>query len=505
MARSQTNRFALAVAIEASTGVLPATPLWINLEPNTIGTYGGENTTTPRTPITPDRQNRKGTVTDRDSSVEWEGDTTKHHFLTFIEGFVFAQRASSTVMERIQAGSDYDNLAAATATTMSHDALTSALIDNVLVFSRGFTNSGNNGLLEVTTGSTTTTTAFTGTAFTAETPATTTGARIDVCGRRFTDLTWDDTAKTVGSAAQDLSTLGLTVGQHLRVGSDINAFTNGQVSGRITAITAALITLDKIENLGTGTLDGGGNESASSVDLLYGPYVRNVAITDSDFLDQTYQFEAVYDDLQDPTGTGDEYEYSIGNQGNEMTVDMPGQDKSTISFSFIGTDSEDITTTRKSNTANAVEPVQTTAFNTSSDFARLNLWDSTESDLTSCFKTLTLTIGNEVSTEKCLGTLGAVFMNTGNFTVGIEAELLFTTSSVSQSIKDNDTVAFDVLLFNDDGALHLDIPSLTLGGGGKSFPVNESITISTTGTAFKDPVYDTSLAFTEFPYFPEVS
>lgn len=505
MAFSKTNNLAFAVAIEASLGVLPALPLWVRLEPNTLGAYGAEITTVPRAPITNTRQNQKGAVTDLDSSVEWEGDLTKHHVLSFIEGFVFAQRANSAVMERIQAGTpDYDDLEAG-AGAYTHDALAAGLAQRTLIFARGFSLAVNNGLDEVAAAATTTNTPTVGGAQLAETPTTASGARVDVAGFRPTDATWDDTAKTLGSAATDLTTLGLSVGQSFRVGSDINAFGNGQLVGRITAITAALITLDKIENLGSGTLNGGGNEVAATVDLLYGPYVRNVSVTDADFIERSFQFELVYDDLQNPAGTGDEYEYAIGNLSNELVFNLNGQDKGTMSFSFIGLNSDDITTTRKLNSANTVQPVQKAPFNTSSDFARLNLWDTSESDLGTCFKTLSLTLGNEVSPEKCLGTLGALFMNTGNFSVGLEAELLFTDSELAQTIKDNATVTFDVLMRNDDGAIHLDIPSLTLAGGARAFPVNETIRINVTGSAFEDDTLNTSLGFTEYPYFPTVA
>tara|TARA_R110000796_G_scaffold41179_2_gene101986 strand:+ start:29639 stop:31156 length:1518 start_codon:yes stop_codon:yes gene_type:complete len=505
MARSLTNNLAMAAAIETSIGTLPATPLWVKLEPNSIGAYGATITTVPRNPISNTRQQRKGSTTDLDSSVEWEGDLTKDHALLFAEGFIFAQRQNSGVMERIQAGSDYDSLTAVNATSAyAHDALSAALATGTLVFARGFTTAGNNGLKEVDAASTTILTIVTS-APVDETPAIATGARLDVAGFRLADGTWDDTAKAFGSTLIDLSTLALSVGQMLRVGSDANALTGGQLVGRIVSITAAIITLDKVQNLGTGTLNGGGNVTALACDLLYGQFVKNVAVSDADFITRSFQFELVYDDLQNPAGTGDEYEYAIGNLCNEMVFNMPGQDKATVSFGFIGTNADDITTTRKTNSANAVDPVQTAAFNTAASFARLNMTDTSEVSLGACFKSLTLTLGNEVSPEKCLGTLGALFMNTGNFTVGLDAELLFTDSDLAQAVKDNQTVTMDMLLNNDDGAIGLDIPSLTLGGGAKTYPVNESIKISVTGSAFADDTLNTSIGITEFPYFPAVA
>tara|TARA_R110000764_G_scaffold36736_2_gene81965 strand:+ start:269 stop:1786 length:1518 start_codon:yes stop_codon:yes gene_type:complete len=505
MARSLTNNLAMAVAIETSIGVLPATPLWVKLEPNSIGAYGATITTVPRNPISNTRQQRKGSVTDLDSSVEWEGDLTKDHVMQFAEGFVFAQRQNSTLMERIQAGSDYDSLAAVATPEYSHSALSAALVTGTLVFARGWSTAGNNGLKRVIALSTTTLTKI-GSALTAETPTIASGARLDVCGFAIADGTWDDTAKAFGSALTDLTTLGLSVGQTIRLGSGTNDFGNGQAAGRITAIVAATITIDKVQNLGAvSTLDGGGNEISTAVDLLYGPFIKNVAVSDADFLERSFTFELAYDDLQEPTGTGDEYEYAKGNLCNELTINSPGQDKATLGFGFTGTTTDDITTTRLSNSANAVEPVQTAAFNTAASFARLNLTDTSEVSLGACFKSLTLTLSNEVSPEKCLGTLGASFMNTGNFLVSLDAELLFTDSDLAQAVKDNQTVTMDFLLENDDGAISVDLPSMTLGGGAKTYPVNESIKISVTGGAFADATLDTSIGITEFPYFPTVA
>ncbi len=500
MARSLTNNLGMAVAIEASIGVLPATPLWVDLEPNSVGSYGPEVTTVPRNPISNTRQAQKGSVTDKDSSVEWEGDLTKHHALTFMEGFIFASRQNAAIIARVQAGSDYEDLAAVAATdNFTHSALSAALVTGSLIKTRGFANAANNGLFAVKTGGTTTSTLTVAGALVDETPTIASGARMDMCGFRFTDLVWTDATKTLSSVLITETTIGLSPGQQIKVGAGGLDFANGVITARVVSVALGAIVLDKIENVGAGTLDGGGDETGTAVDLLYGPFVKNTAVSDALFLEQSFQFELKYADL-DSVGT-DEYEYAIGNLCNEVALNMPGQDKATMAFSFIGTDSDAITTTRKGNSANRVVALQKAAFNTAASFARLNLWTTAEVDLATCFKSLTLTITNEVSPEKCLGTLGALFMNTGNLKVSLEAELLFTDSALAAAIVDNDTVTFDFLLSNDDGAFALDLPSLTLGGGAKSFPVNESIKISVTGTTFADAVLDTSIGFTEFPHW----
>ena len=99
MGRVSTNATSWSYAIETTEtsgqdsglGTLPAQPSWVRFDPNDISTFGGENSTTQRSPISKDRQRRKSLLTDRDSSVEFDADLTMSHFLDFSEGFVFAK------------------------------------------------------------------------------------------------------------------------------------------------------------------------------------------------------------------------------------------------------------------------------------------------------------------------------------------------------------------------------------------------------------------------------
>ena len=113
-------------------------------------------------------------------------------------------------------------------------------------------------------------------------------------------------------------------------------------------------------------------------------------------------------------------------------------------------------------------------------------------------------MNNNVSPEKCLGTLGAIFLNFGNFEVDIDSQLLFTEATIIDAIRDNETVTIDWRLTNDDGAIYFDVPNMTLGGGDLEFPLNESVLINTTGMAFGDPtsVLSYSLGVSQFAVVP---
>ena len=57
----------------------------------------------------------------------------------------------------------------------------------------------------------------------------------------------------------------------------------------------------------------------------------------------------------------------------------------------------------------------------------------------------------------------------------------------------------DFVINNDDGVIGIDIPSHTLGGGDREFPVNETVLINTTAQSFGDSTLNTSLGVSIMP------
>lgn len=509
MSRVLTNNTTIEVAREVTLGVLPGTPTWKLLEPNGVPAIGAEITTVPRNPISKTRQRRKGTVTDLDSTLEFEHDVTMELLQDFLDGFFFSRYASPTIIRHLQSGANFQSLAAdndpppaGTDAGYTHSALSGAIPANTLVFSRGFpTNSINNGLKLVLTGSTTTATLIS-TALIDETPTEQANASLDVCGRRFVtsdlSITVTGTSASIVSATVDLTTLGLTVGQFIHVGglTGANRFSAGFGYARIRTIATTTITVDKFD--GKLLTDPGTGES---VDLMFGRFVRNVAIDSADFLLQSFQFEEALVNLQNP-GPGDEYIYSLGNLSNSLALSVPLTEKSVATIGFVGTDTQDPTTSRKTNAGTPLNPVQTAALSTTSDVLRLRITEVDETGLTTCFKNVTVTILNNVSAEKCIGTLGAVFMNNGNFDIDIEAQILFTDSDVVKAIRANRTVTMEAMLRNEDSGAMFDFPSMTLGGGDQELPLNESVLLNLTGQTFQDASLGTSLSCSLFPAAP---
>ena len=94
MARVLTNNVILQYGVETALGVAPIDNSWRALEPNNLSAYGATITTVERRPISADRGRKKGTVTNLESAVEFDGDLTVDAFTDFAEGFVFAEFAN---------------------------------------------------------------------------------------------------------------------------------------------------------------------------------------------------------------------------------------------------------------------------------------------------------------------------------------------------------------------------------------------------------------------------
>lgn len=530
MARVLTNNFGLRYVIETSLGVAP-TSGWRSLEPNNVSSFGAVITTVSRRPISKNRGRRKGVVVNLESGIEFDGDTTMDSFTDFAEGFVFAEfankefdlKSSSGTLPppAVDGGGGNDSYTIDAASTLLGGKMVyAASAARSLIYGKGYTNSENNGLKEIAAdvAPTDTSVEVATATLVAETPPT--NASLQVAGVRIGDsdltLTVSGSTATLVSAADvaDWSVLGLFVGQYIHIGSNdgsgnvqnaLNASASDDTYGyaRITAISTSTLSLDKLDSNLAATAD---NTGEGDCDIMFGRFLRNVEVTsdsdDNEYLERSYSFEGLYPDLG---GVGtDEYEYARGNFANELALNLPLTDKSTITWGFVGTTTEDITDSRDTGPSTAVDPLRIDAFGTASDIASLTT-DVISSASDVCFKSTTITIRNNMSPENCLANLGASYVNSGLFEVNLEGQMLFTNKSITNAIKNNTTVTFAAILRNDDGAIAIDIPALTFGGGGREFPVDQSVLVNITGEAFNDPdgtIPDVSLGVSLFANVP---
>lgn len=485
MAAVDTNSISLALCKETVSGTLPgAGTKAVYLEPNGIPDFGGAISTVARAPISANRQQRKGTITDFSSTVSVEQDLTVSSFLAVIEGAVLSEWQGVPTMH-----------GATTTATGLTVTKAGAIPANALIYLHGFKH--NTGLKKVksavTAGATSVsidglTAGDTGTAF--------------VCGVEASAGDIKSTGTALTSTTLDFTTLPLFTGQAIFIGGDTasTSFSNGGISGlaRIVKVEAHTLTLDKLE--ATFGEDSGDQKT---IRIFFGPFLRNVPVNDELFNAHSYAMELTYPGLVDADGgASDGYEYSTGNKINTLELGMSVNDKATLNFTTFGLDTHPVSETSQGwdiSNPNFVE-----AFSTPSDFLRLRVQGADEEGLTSYFKDCTLSINNNISAENVLAKLGPAYTNIGTLAVSLSGNIVFTNPKVTEKIRNNCTCSADICLSNNDGSIYIDMPRITLGDGKKDFAVNEKVKLSLTGTSFVDDDYDYSVGITYFPYLPTV-
>lgn len=499
MGRVTTNSITLSRAREASLGVLPGSPLWYQLEPNNPSKLGPTFGKVARSPISKRRSRRKGAVSDLDSGCEYESDFTLFEARLIAEEFCFARAIGGDVIVPTAVGSGSYTVAAVSSAVAGRLKY-GASAAKTLFFARGFANDANNGVKVLGAAVAPGATAITVSGATAETLAANQFVELAVCGVRGAtgDIEIDSDGNLI-STVLDFTTLGLGKGQTLHVGGVdvLNQFAEADNLGfaRAASIAQHKIVLEKkdqpfVEDDGAGV----------AIDILFGAFVRNVSVDHADYLEQSVQFELASPNLGDDGSI--RYEYALGNYANMWTIKVPLTDKATQTCAYVGTNTTDPSASRATGAANAKSSIESAAFGTSSDIARLRVQDVDEEGLTTDFSDLTLTLKNNVEPEKVIGQLGARYLNAGNLEVDTDSSVLFTSDQVLVAIRNNKTCGLDFILVNDDGGVCFDLPTGTLGDGGREYPANKTVNLKAPFAAHQESELDFTLGISFFPVLP---
>jgi hypothetical protein len=500
------NVTGLSFAEEETLKTLPVTPIWYPLEPNSYSDFGGQITTIARNPINPTRQRKKGVTTDLDASGGFNQDLTFSNTTRLLQGFFFAdihEKFSSAPMNDLTPV--VMTAIAAAADDYTAAAGLSGILSGALLFASGFGVAANNGL-KVANGASSATAASVSDALADEaTPPA--AAKIQVVGYQFTVSTVDIVMSgslvrlSRVSGAFDMTTLGLTVGEWVFLGGDgaTLTFANNVGFARVSVINAAYLEFDKVTwtpqaEVGTG----------DTVQVFFGSFLRNEPDSD-DIVRRTYNVERQLGEDDD----GVMSEYLVGAVANEMSMNIPQADKLNIDLSFVATDNEQRTGLTGIKSGTRVDLDSESAYNTSSDFARiqLSLVDATDSTVAPLFAyctELTLTVNNNVTPNKAVGTLGAFDTSAGTFEVGGSLTAYFADITAVQAVRNNSDVTLDFSLVKDNKGILVDVPLIALGDGRLSVEQDQPITLPLeTNAAQSDFGY--TLLMMSFPYLPNVA
>jgi len=498
------NITGLRFAEEASIGVLPTTPVWYPLEPNSYNDFGGQLKTMARNPINPTRQRKKGVVTDLDASGGFVQDLTQTGLTRLLQGFLFAalrQKASTLPLNGTQVVITGVTTAADTYAAASGLGIFAA--DDLLLASN-FSNPMNNGMKHVSSATSTTVVVDTDTVDEAAPPS---NASLQKVGKQLAagvaSISTASGYPRLVLSAGNPTTWGLIPGEWIYIGGDAAATrfalaaNNGFV--RIRSIAATYIEFDKTS--GVAVTDAG---ATKTLQLFWGNVLKNES-TAALIARRTYQLERTLGS----DAVGVQSEYLVGAVPSEMSLEVKQADKITTTLSFMATDNEhrNGTTGVKSGTRPTL--LDSPAFNTSSDFSRVKLHQVTDGvtdpdPLFAYFTEMTLTLKNNLSPNKAVAVLGAFDMAAGTFEVGASVTAYFSEVAAIAAVRNNADVSLDFAVVKGNAGLLFDLPLVSLGDGRLKVEQDKAITLPLTIEAAVGSAGHT-LLLNEFPYLPTVA
>lgn len=631
------NITGLRVAEEASLGVLPGTPEWVQLEPNSYSDFGGQLKTVARTPINDSRQRKKGVVVDLDASGGYNSDLTQTNMQSLLQGFMFAdfrekfdtdpfngtpiaitavttgpnEYVAASGLDEVQAGAliftsgfdDADNnglklatAADATAITVSETLIADAspaagaaltevgfqfgttevslsvaaslprLVRAGAVAADGvYTLAGNVSdgdtvtigdrtytfQSALSTGPTIPDEVFIGVSASASldnliaaingaggvgtTYSTGTAAHEDVTAAAGTGDTMDVTAAVAGATGNLIATtevgansswgaatltggsgatmtdFGLTPGEFVFMGGDAvgTQFANAANNGfkRVKRITADYIEFDKsdlamVADAGTG----------KTIRLFFGRQLKNE--TGTLVKRRSYQFERTLGAPDDAQPLQVQSEYLVGSIGNKFKINMKTADKITCDLEFVSMDNEQRTGAQGLKGGTRPTVVESDAYNTTSNVVGIRLSEVTPGNeapapLFAFATEFNLDIDNNVTPNKAIGTLGAIGVTAGTFTVGGNLTCYFSNVEAVQAVRNNADITFDFHMFKANAGISFDMPLITLGGGRATIEQDKPILLPLENAAATGAKIDTemnhTLSLVFYPYLPDLA
>lgn len=468
-------------------------PVWHVIEPNSYADFGAQISTVQRAPISANRQRERGVVSDLDASAGFQIDFTIDNLERLMPCFFFAAWRRTGEFGR----SSQETIGGISTNVVDGTGIDGVFQDGSLVILRNFSTASNNsGFYEVTSVSVTDEITVAGVADDAGTNA---NAYVKEIGFQATadDLDVDASGAfpALTSTALDFTTLPLTAGQWIYIGGDATDtfFSNAGNNGfaRVRSVAASRLEFDKTQNTMTTEVSSG----SLTVQLFFSDLVKNEN-DPSLILRQTLQLE------RSLSTAG--YEYVLGCVANQLTINVSSADKVTADLAFVGTDSTQVTTgNRKSGSFPGVD-TDALSFNTSSDFSRIRLASNSSlaTPLFAFITELTLTVNNNVTPSKAVGTLGAFDATAGDFVAEGSLTAYFSDIASVQAVRNNTEVTLDFAMVADNAGWIFDVPSINLGEGRLNVEKDAPITLPLSIAGARDDTLNTTLQSAYFPYLP---
>lgn len=484
---NDSNRVRIASVVETSIGVLPASPRF------RIGRMTGESVEfSPQffnsAEIRSDRMNPDPVqiFQQNQGSINYElSFLTDKTLLSDFFASAFFSLWANTVSR------DNDGTADAVITDIGTVANTvtfatgAPFIVGHLVRNSGFIQPGNNGTFPVTTGGATSYVS-TGSTFTAEAapPGT---ARVKVVGYQGTASDITATGTGLASTTVDFTTLGLAVGQWIKIGGTSAAFrfsTNAANNdwARITAIAAHALTLD---NLPSGW--GADTGTSKTIRIFFGDRLVNGVTRTSLALEKAFLGQAV------PS-----YLLHQGLVSKTLTVNAQSQQAITGTIAVMGTGANAGTAANGASYAPATtDPAMT------SNISMTRVAENNAPVVSPNFiKDLSFTIENSTRLLDAVGFAQAVDIGAGDCAVTGTANTYFGDLTLYNKLINGTASSLNMRMQVGSKALIFTLPRVIYTGGAPSTQAkNTDVMIPLTFTSSIDAATNSVVSADRFEYF----
>jgi len=382
-----------------------------------------------------------------------------------------------------------------TAVTDTTDVFTvttgDAFVAGHLLRAIGFSNAANNGIWKVTTGGATSV-AVLGAGLVAE-AAPPAAARLKVVG--FEGASGDVTALAdgLGSTALDFTTLGLRVGQFVKIGGTADAttfaflVTAGAAArraawARVTAIAATKLTLDHLPS--GWTTDSG---TGKTIRVWFGDQIRNGTTPTSFTIERGFMGQAV------PT-----YIVNLGMHAGELQHSITSRQKITGSVTFTGMGGSQSTTSLDASpeavTTNVVMAANANVGRLYENGGRLTSPNWAQE--------LTFTVNNNLRTNESVDETSPVAVREGECTVSGQINTYFGSNAMLQKFYDGTPTSIASWIEKNGQALVWQFPRVTYRGDGNpnASGKNTDVMLPLSWQASKDPATGAQVILDRFEY-----
>jgi Phage tail tube protein len=358
-----------------------------------------------------------------------------------------------------------------------------------LVRTTGFATAGNNRI-SILTGASSTTAVASAAGWVAE-AAPPAAARVKVVG--FGAGSGDITATATGLASTtlDFTTLGLAVGQWLKIGATAtgNRFATAACNGRIriTAVAAHAITAD---NLPSGwTTDAG---TGKAIYVWFGDRIINGTTTVSQTIERG--------DLGQATPV---YIVQTGMVVSQFQMQVRPKQIVTGTTTYMGMTGSQSTTTLDAAIDSAPALTSYPQFGGSANVGRVNEYGAQFTSPNWCTQ-FDMSIANNLAAVECVDAIGPQDLVPGECTVTGSVQTIFGDNSVLSRFFNATPTSLSIVFQRNTQALFVTLPRVTLNSDGSpnAGGKNQIITVSFGYRASKDDTLTNSLvSFDRLEYF----